>query len=111
MIFFYSINVSARDVFLINYKENSQKAERLQKILEESFGIPKELIKLKNGKCEDSVSAIFIYCINRKEQVEILKSNSKIYNNSFRNLYSLSNKTKIGGSNINSTNRKIRNEK
>jgi hypothetical protein len=89
-LFLFSLSsIQAREVFVINHWRNDQKARTVIKLLNNDFGIPKNLITMieKENPCLQSNSmTLFELCISKKNELKFLKLDAKAYRRSFEHL-------------------------
>lgn len=80
-MFFCFFNFSNAAIIQISYVTNLEKAERVQKLIEEKFYIPKEFIILRHTpeKCRRTDKYVFEFCINKKSEMMTLKSRPSFY--------------------------------
>lgn len=73
--------VYSKDLILITHNQNEQMANKIIKIIEEKFLIPRELIKLKKSHrpCQQGNSSIFHFCIDKRKNMRVLKKNPMFY--------------------------------
>lgn len=79
-------NVEARDVILVENLGERDQGELLMKILQEKFNIPRKLITYKSisNQCAKDSDAIMQLCLRKDGEMEILKLNKFVIENSLR---------------------------
>lgn len=85
-LLFLSVSLAwGKDVFLITYDSIRGRPEIVQVILEQQYGIPKELIKIqrKLDPCQDQREAFVHLCIEEK-QLSVVYANAQFIKNSLK---------------------------
>jgi len=79
-------NVHARDVILVENQGGIEQGQLLIKILQEKFNIPRKLITYKNinNECAKESDAIMQLCLKNDGEMEIVKMNKFVIENSLR---------------------------
>ena len=84
--FFVVLNLQARDVILIENLASHDEGKMLIRILKEKFHIPQKLITYKTpaSECSKSADAIMQLCLKNDGEMEIIKLNKFVIENSLR---------------------------
>jgi hypothetical protein len=77
--------LKAREVILLENLSNEESGKMVIKILEEKFNVPLKLITYKrpNGKCTEKSEAILQLCLKADGELDIVKVDRFIMENSF----------------------------
>ncbi len=80
-----SLNLQARDIVLITYKEYPEKAKLIQTLLEREIHIPSSLIKqsAREIPCQADREAAFHICVDGSGEMIILKRDEELAREAF----------------------------
>lgn len=76
----------ARDIIVISYNQHFEKAQMIQKILEEQIGVPTKLIRLQRqvDACAKRQFPIVQLCVDENEEMQFVVFEDEVVLNSFQ---------------------------